>query len=66
MGPNEYRELHKKLLECEVNPDLTLFMLDDAEPGSPFVKIPMGDSPHFDGWLVIHETGWFIDKAKEK
>ena len=65
MGRTEsYQYLSKVVHEVESNPDLTLFLMDVAEPGCPFIKIPLGEDVKKDGFLVIHDDGWFIDKEE--
>lgn len=64
MGPLEYNSLVSRIHESEENPDLTLFLMDIADAGSPFVEIPLGEDIRKDGRLIIHADGWFIDKDK--
>jgi len=45
--------------EVETNPDKTLFLIDNSEPGCPYVEIPLDK----DGKLIIFAGGWFIDKS---
>jgi len=63
MGPYEFDALRLILQECETNPDKTLFLMDNSEPGCPYIEVPLGDDYKKDGKLIIHADGWFIDKS---
>ena len=64
MSEQEFYALRKVMEEMETNPDKTLFLMDIADPGSPYIEVPLGDDIQKDGFLVIHSQGWFIDKRK--
>lgn len=60
----DYQHLVSVLQEIDTNPDKMLFLYDEAEPGSPFVKIPLGEGGGVDGYLIVHPEGWFIDRGE--
>ena len=62
MAPNDYTYLKGLLRECETNPDLTLFLMDEAAQGEPWIQIPLGEDPTKDGFLILHDDGWFIQR----
>jgi hypothetical protein len=66
MGEHEFHKLKEHLQEMETNPDLTLFLMDYAKEDMPYIKVPLGDNPFFDGFLILYHDGWFIDYEKEK
>ena len=61
MTKEDFEAIKVILEDCETNPDNTLFLYNVADSTSPFVKIPLGEDPKKDGFLVLHEDGWFID-----
>lgn len=66
MGPYEYKQLEEAVRKCEIDPDVTLFLMDESDATEPYLKIPLGDNPFFDGYLILHEEGWFIHRLPEK
>ena len=66
LGPVDYRELTKVLQDVETNPDNTLFLMNEAQEGDPWIQIPLGDSKIFNGYLIMTSDGWFIHRDQEK
>mgnify|MGYP001598895741 CR=1 FL=1 len=65
MNLQEYTELVKVLDAVEKDPEALLFMINEAVEEEPYIKIPLGDSRLFDGYLIIHPDGWFLHKDGE-
>jgi hypothetical protein len=66
MNQHQYDSLKDIIHEVENDHTKLLIMMDEADEGEPYIKIPLGDSKVFDGYMVIHPQGWFLVREEEK